>query len=109
MCTQFIRAQKALKNQFADKVQVVEKFNVPEKCSRGKPLVELAKEKCGCYLCDQSYGHGKTTKEELRNIRKYNLSGNRDNMRIRIPLFLITIIYKGAVYQGRYIAELWLA
>ena len=39
----FIRAQKSIENQFGDKVQVVEKFNVPENAVE-EPLVELAKE-----------------------------------------------------------------
>ena len=57
----FIRAQKSIENQFGDKVQVVEKFNVPENAVE-EPLVELAKEKCDVIFAT-SYGYGKTTKE----------------------------------------------
>ena len=65
----FIRAQKSIENQFGDKVQVVEKFNVPENAVE-EPLVELAKEKCDVIFAT-SYGYGKTTKEVIDPSKRY--------------------------------------
>ena len=98
----FIRAQKSIENQFGDKVQVVEKFNVPENAVE-EPLVELAKEKCDVIFAT-SYGYGKTTKEVAKKypeIQFCQATGDNANQN---PIVSNYHTYMGAVYQGRYIA-----
>ena len=93
----FIRAQKSIENQFGDKVQVVEKFNVPENAVE-EPLVELAKEKCDVIFAT-SYGYGKTTKEvanKYPEIQFCQATGDNANQN---PIVSNYHTYMGAVYQ----------
>lgn len=98
----FIVAQKKIQNTFGDKVEVVEKFNVPESDVR-HPLLELAEEKCDI-IFTTSYGYSKITKEvamKYPDIQFCQATGDNANTE---PYVANYHTYMGSVYQGRYIS-----
>ncbi len=98
----FIRAENNIRAQFGDKIEIVEKFNVPESDVR-QPLTELAEEKCDIVFAT-SYGYGKITKEVAKkypNVQFCQATGDNANTS---PIVANYHTYMGAVYQGRYIA-----
>lgn len=97
----FIKAQKAIENEYGDRVIPVAKYNVAEGTEE-KYLRELVDEGCELIFAT-SYGYGETVKAvaaEYPNIQFCMATGDNANTDPVLPNFHN---YMGEIYQGRYI------
>ena len=96
----FIAAEKAIKEEYGDKVQTIAKYNVAEDAVED-PLVELCEAGCKV-IFTTSFGYGEKAKElaarypDIQFCQATCANADKDTANYHT--------YMGAIYQGRYVA-----
>ena len=98
----FIRATNKLKAEYGDKVEIIEKNNVPYE-SAESVIDDLAAQGCDIIFTN-SYGYGETAKkmaEKYSHIEFCEATCDNANSGNELPNYHT---FMGEIYQGRYIS-----
>lgn len=98
----FIKAQKAVENEYGDRVEVIAKYNIAEGTEE-KPLQELVD--AGCELIfSTSYNYGVTTKEFAERYPDVQFCMATCANANEEPKLANYHTFMGEIYQGRYVS-----
>ncbi len=98
----FIRAVSQLKTEYEDKIEVIEKFNVPNDAC-GDVIDDLVKDGCDIIFTN-SYGYGETAKkmaEKYSDVQFCEATCDNANSEPKLSNYHT---FMGEIYQGRYIS-----
>ncbi len=98
----FIRATNALRSEYGDKIDIIEKNNVPYE-SAESVIEELVKDGCDIVFTN-SYGYGETAKkmaEKYSDVQFCEATCDNANSEPKLSNYHT---FMGEIYQGRYVS-----
>lgn len=98
----FVKAQKSLKTQYKDRVEIVAKYNVSEG-TEGDALEDLIISGCDMIFAT-SYGYGETVKEYAQKYPKIQFCQATCSNANEEPVLDNYHTFMGSIHEGRYIS-----